>query len=77
MPKSARHARFAQWVKDTREALSMSQEQFAKHVGKTQSFIARTETGERRMDVVEFMEFAEALGTSPPKLFTRLYDRVK
>jgi transcriptional regulator with XRE-family HTH domain len=31
----------------------MSQAQFAKRVGQSQSFIARTETGERRMDIVE------------------------
>lgn len=77
MPKSAAHMKFAQWVKETREALSMSQVQFATHVGRTQSYIARTETGERRMDIIEFIELAHALGASPPKLFQRVYERIK
>lgn len=77
MPKSAKHARFGEWVKETREALGMSQAVFAQHVGKSQSFIARTETAERRMDIVEFIELAEALGTSPRKLFDRVIDRLR
>jgi transcriptional regulator with XRE-family HTH domain len=77
MPKSAGHKQFAAWVKETREAMGMSQSQLAKRIGKSQGYVARTETGERRMDVVEFIEFAEALGRSPIKMFQRVYDRIK
>jgi transcriptional regulator with XRE-family HTH domain len=77
MPKSAGHKQFAAWVKETREAMGMSQSQLARRIGKSQGYVARTETGERRMDVVEFIEFAEALGSSPVKMFQRVYDRIK
>jgi transcriptional regulator with XRE-family HTH domain len=77
MPKSAGHQKFARWVKDTRESLGMSQAQFAKRIGQSQSFIARTETGERRMDIVEFIAFAEALGATPPRLFKTVYERIR
>jgi transcriptional regulator with XRE-family HTH domain len=64
-------------MKETREALGMSQARFAKHVRKSQSFVAKTEIGERRMDIVEFVELAEVLGTSPAKLFQRVLDRLQ
>jgi hypothetical protein len=37
-----------------------------------QSFMAATETGERRLDVVEFFELATALGVDPVALFERV-----
>ncbi len=77
MPKSSRHDKFAAWVTETREAMGMSQSQLARRLGKSQGWIARTETGERRMDIVEFIEFAEALGASPAKMFQRVLDRLR
>lgn len=77
MPKTPAHVKLGKWLAETRQTLGMSQVQFAKQVRKTQSFIAKTETGERRLDVVEFIELARALGTSPRKLFDRLLDRLQ
>jgi hypothetical protein len=37
-----------------------------------QSFVAATETGERRLDVVEFFDMAEALDIDPVTLFQRV-----
>jgi hypothetical protein len=45
-------------------------------VGRTQSFVAKTETGQRRLDVIEFVALARALGTSPERLFQRLLDQL-
>ena len=64
-------------MKETREALGMSQARFAKLVGRSQSFVAKTELGERRMDIVEFIELADALQTSPAKLFQRVLGRLQ
>ncbi|WP_439364435.1 helix-turn-helix domain-containing protein [Bradyrhizobium sp. DASA03005] len=41
----------------------------AKKLGRPQSFIAKYEGGERRIDVVEFVAIARALGVDPVKLF--------
>jgi hypothetical protein len=38
-------------------------------LGRPQSFIAKYEGGERRIDVVEFIAIAEALSADPIKLF--------
>jgi len=44
------------------------QQAFAKKLGKTQSFIAKYEGGERRLDLIEFIAVARALGADPVKL---------
>jgi ribosome-binding protein aMBF1 (putative translation factor) len=72
MATSPSHAQVGKWLKDTREALGMTQVTFARRVNKNASFIAKTETGERRLDITEFVELAEALGTKPAKLLERL-----
>ena len=38
---------------------------------RSQSFIAKIEVGERRIDVVEFIEIARALGREPADLLAR------
>jgi uncharacterized protein (UPF0335 family) len=40
----------------------MTQAEVAKKLRRYQSFIARVESGQRRIDVVEFLAFAEAIG---------------
>jgi transcriptional regulator with XRE-family HTH domain len=72
MAKSPSHAQVGKWLKETREALGLTQVGFAKRVSRNPSFIAKTETGERRLDITEFVELAEALGTRPAKMFERL-----
>jgi transcriptional regulator with XRE-family HTH domain len=76
MSKTAEHAKLGKWLANIREALGMTQVQLAKRLGKTQSFVAKTETGQRRLDVVEFIALAKALGTSPERLFQRLLDQL-
>jgi transcriptional regulator with XRE-family HTH domain len=44
-----------------RHAAGMTQHQLAHKLGKTQSFVAKFEGGERRLDVVEFLEIARVL----------------
>ena len=47
---------------ERREATGMTQTQLADRLGQYQSFVARLESGQRRVDVVEFLELAEVLG---------------
>jgi hypothetical protein len=44
----------------------------ARKLGKPQSFVAKYEGDERRLDVVEFMIIARALDADPVKLFKAL-----
>jgi len=43
----------------------MTQLQLAARLGEYQSFVARLESGQRRIDVIEFIELAQAIGFDP------------
>lgn len=45
-----------------RKARGLSQEALAKLLGRHQQFVSRYETGERRLDAVEFVDIARQLG---------------
>jgi transcriptional regulator with XRE-family HTH domain len=51
------------------------QKDLAAALGKPQSFVAKVEGGERRLDVAEFIDYAQALGASPVGMLKRLLKR--
>ncbi|RQR73088.1 XRE family transcriptional regulator [Burkholderia sp. Bp8977] len=55
-----------------RKASGLSQADLAARLGRPQSFIAKIEIGERRIDVVEFLELARILGVSPASVLENL-----
>lgn len=52
-----------------RREQGLTQEAVASKIGKPQSFIAKIEGGERRLDVIEFVAIAGAMDIEPAKLF--------
>jgi transcriptional regulator with XRE-family HTH domain len=48
--------------------MKLSQQELAKRLGRHQQFVSRYETGERRLDVVEFVDIARVLGCDPGEL---------
>jgi transcriptional regulator with XRE-family HTH domain len=60
---------------DAREGASLTQQQLAKRLGKHQSFIAKYEGGERRIDVLEFLTITRAIGADPIRLLKALMRR--
>jgi len=67
--KSPEYERFVELLVAVRHKAGIRQQALAKKLGRPQSFIAKYEGGERRIDVVEFVEIARALGAEPVKLF--------
>ena len=63
-----RYSRFVQRLCKAREEAELSQEAVAEAIGRSQRFVSRCETGERRVDVVEFRDFCRAYGL-PPSYF--------
>jgi transcriptional regulator with XRE-family HTH domain len=51
-----------------RKLLGMSQEALAERLGLHKQFVSRVETGNRRLDFVEFADFVRALGLEPEAL---------
>jgi transcriptional regulator with XRE-family HTH domain len=52
-------------LKKARKEKGITQAQLAEALGKPQSFIAKVESGERRLDVVEFVHLARLVGLEP------------
>jgi transcriptional regulator with XRE-family HTH domain len=55
-----------------REAAGLTQAELANRLGEYQSFVARLESGQRRVDVVEFIEIAKVLGFDAAKAMKNL-----
>lgn len=55
-----------------RERAGLTQRQLALRLRRPHSFVGRMEAGERRVDVVEFIEIARVLGANPRELFEEL-----
>lgn len=71
MPRSRsspRYTRLSQLLAEARLAAGLTQAELAERLGRPQSYVSKFECGERRLDVVEFLEIAERIGCSPKKL---------
>lgn len=55
-----------------RERAGLTQAGLASRIGEYQSFVARMESGQRRIDVIEFIELSRILGFDPGKAVQRL-----
>ena len=66
---SDEHQRLIDLLVAVRHGAGISQQILARKLGRPQSFIAKYEGGERRIDLIEFVAIARALGADPLKLF--------
>jgi transcriptional regulator with XRE-family HTH domain len=57
---------------EARTAQGLTQRQLAELLDKPRSFISKIETRERRLDIVEFIAVARALGLDPGALLDRV-----
>ena len=62
---SARHRRLVELLIEQRKAAGLTQANVAKALNRHQPHIANIESGERRVDVVEFLELAQVIGFEP------------
>lgn len=75
MPKtvfSGAHKHLVRTLKDARKRSGMKQEELAIKLGRDRTLISLIETGQRRVDVLEFYAIAKALGLNPTELFEEL-----
>lgn len=69
---SDRYRQFLTVMVQARKEAGLTQAQLALLLDKPQSYISKAERGERRLDVVEFLEIAEALNAKPSALISLL-----
>lgn len=78
MPSSIftqRHQELIGFIASVRKAAGVTQAELAARLGKPQSFVSKVERGERRLDVIEFCQVAEALGHDPAALLREFCSR--
>lgn len=57
-------------LKEARLAAGLTQIDLAHHLKATQSFVSKVERGERRIDVIEFIDFCHAVDADPTALLS-------
>jgi transcriptional regulator with XRE-family HTH domain len=71
-PSSREYIEFAAQLVVARKACGLTQNQLAEKLGRPQSYIAKIERAERRVDVIEFLELLDALDTIADPFFERI-----
>lgn len=66
------YAAFVRLIVERRKDSGLSQQEVADAMGWPQSFIAKVEKRERRLDAVEFIKLAAAIGFDPAKVIREL-----
>jgi hypothetical protein len=69
---SGGQAAFCELMIKARKTAGLTQHDVAKRLHRPQSFVAKYEGGERRVDVVEFVEICRAIEADPQKLLKLL-----
>lgn len=75
MPKpntSLIYRRVPPFLRGMREKAGLTQRQLADKIGQTQWWVARSETGSRRLDIAEFVEFCVGCGVEPAEAIREL-----
>ena len=62
---SPENQRLISWLKQQRGAQGLSMRALAQRLDTHHSFVGKVEQGERRLDVIEFLQYCEALDASP------------
>lgn len=69
---TAKYQRLCELLVDARKARGISQDALAEKLGYVQTVVSKYERGERRLDLIEFLDVADALGIDPHKVIRQL-----
>jgi transcriptional regulator with XRE-family HTH domain len=69
---TARHACLVSFLIEKRKKAGLTQTDVAKRLRRYQSFVASVETGQRKVDVIELLAFAKAIGFDPREAIRKL-----
>ena len=69
---SRQYERFKQLLIEARKKAGLTQVELAQKLSRPQSYVSKYERGERRLDVIEFLDVAEAIGIEPIEFLCKL-----
>lgn len=69
------YRRVPPFLREIREAAGLTQRELAERIKQSQWWVARSETGSRRLDVAEFVEFCIGCGRNPSEALQELTKR--
>ena len=69
---SKRHNTLRTILREARLAAGLNQQQLCKRLKRSAKFVSQIETGTVMLDVLEFIEYSQALGLDPKKLMAKL-----
>jgi transcriptional regulator with XRE-family HTH domain len=70
------HTALCELLTTARLKAGLTQQELARELRKHQSFVAKYEGGERRIDVLEFLEITRAIGSDPIRTLRQLQKRL-
>jgi transcriptional regulator with XRE-family HTH domain len=71
------YERFIELLVAARKSAHCTQAELGDRLGHPQSFVSKVETRERRLDLVEFAYWCDALGVDAHALLTALFAEIK
>lgn len=75
--RTPEHQKLVTLLIAAREKAGVTQQQLADRLGRPQSFVAKYEGGERRIDVIEFIAIANALDLDPARAVREVATRYR
>ncbi|MDG9884909.1 helix-turn-helix transcriptional regulator [Pseudomonas putida CSV86] len=69
---TAAYQRFLLLLVKARKEAGLTQQELSERLGRPQSYVSKFERGERRLDVIEFLEIARSLGGDPHKMLEEI-----
>jgi len=72
MPFRPAHESLQSALVTARQSAGLTQAEVAVQLGKPQSFVSKYETGERTLDVIEFLQVCEAVSCDPHRIIREL-----
>ncbi|MGM3309440.1 helix-turn-helix domain-containing protein [Anabaena sp. WFMT] len=71
---SKKYHRFRQLLIQARKVAKLTQSELSEKLSRPQSYVSKYERGERRLDLIEFLEVAEVLEVEPATFIKQLLE---